>query len=425
MLSKLFRRRQPTASPSPPFEPSPTSSQPGDSKTPSRIIRKIKQFKNALRSTSSNRKDNGQGSQKSQKNHKQSPLNEGFGNFGRAPFTAEDSEFRHRAAIVAPQNTRPSIPSIIVHPPTATPPTNRTADPRANIPVGLRSTPLAPSIPTLDVEAELLTVKMCLKQRRALDSGAQNEEGEIRAIRSRQAKSVAPGATPATRRHSAKTQAISVTEAREKTAKQRIKQGNKWWEMGGNLSRSNPKRHCRKDAMDFGNPHTGYRNIADFTGAAYSLKTGRPNQRRQPPYRDHSSTQAEAEDDAAENAPINWKERIQQYYLAGPTEPDARHGQTSTITEAAQVPNEPVGVLSLTATRDPPSAARQPLRLLDSNLALNGRARVAPQADVTVELQDEGRGSNENRVRLSNSNPPQGFEQAVFSGRRNRASAQF
>ncbi|KAG8916886.1 hypothetical protein FRC01_002804, partial [Tulasnella sp. 417] len=377
--------------------------------------------------------DNDQGSQKYQKNYQQSPLNEEFGNFGRAPLTAEDSEFRPRAAIIAPRNPRPNIPSIIVHPPTDTPTTNRTADPRANIPVSIRSTPLAPSIPSLDVEAELLTVKRCLKQRRALESGAQNDEGEIRAIRSRQAKTVAPGATPTTRRHSvkpalrlpAKTQPISVTEAREKTAKQRTEQGNKWWEMGGNLSSSNPKRHSRKDAMDFGNPHTGYHSIAEFTGSAYSLKTGRSNQQRQQPHRDHPSGQAEAKGDATENAPINWKERIRQYYLAGPTEPDERHGKTSTITKAAQVPNVPAGVPSLTDTQDPPSAARQPLSLLDSNLALSGRARVAPQADVMEELQDEGSGSNENRARPSNSNPPQGFEEVGFPRRRNRASAQF
>ncbi|KAG8915938.1 hypothetical protein FRC01_003465 [Tulasnella sp. 417] len=438
MLSKLFRRRQPTASPSPPFEPSPTVSQPGDSKTPSRFIRKIKQFKNALRPKSSNRKlthetatdaryeqpqDNDQGNHKPQKNHKQSPLNEGFGN-GRAPFTAEDSQFRHRAAIVAQQNPRPSVPSIIVHPPTATPTTNRDADTRASTPVGLALEPPAQCIPTLDVEAELLTVKRCLKQRRALEFGAQNDEGEIRAIRSRQAESVAPGAKPALRLP-AKTQLVSVTEAREKTAKQRMEQGNKWWEMGGNLCSSDHKRYFRKDAMDFGNPHTGYRNIADFAVTVYSLKGGRPNQRRQPPHRIHSSNQAEAKDDAAENAPINWKEKIRQYYLAGPTEPDERHGQTSTIAKAAEAPNVPVGVWSLTATQDPLLAARQPLRLLDSNLLLNGRARAAPQADFMVELQDEGSGSNENRVRASNSNPPQEFEQVVFPRRRNRASAQF
>ncbi|KAG8916662.1 hypothetical protein FRC01_002936, partial [Tulasnella sp. 417] len=285
-----------------------------------------------------------------------------FGNFARASFAAP------RAAIFAPQNPRSNVPSIIVHPPTATPPTNRTAELRANIPVGQRSTPLGPSIPTLDVEAELLTVKRCLKQRRALESGAQNDEGEIRAIRSRQGKSVAPGATPTTRRHSAKpamrlpakAQPVLVTETRrEKAAKQRIEQGNKWWEMGGNLSNSNPKRHRRKDAMGFGNPHTGYRNIADFTDAAYSLKSGRPNQRNQQPHRDHHSNQAEPKDDAAETAPINWEEKIRQYYLAGPTGLDSRHGQTSTITEA-QVPNVPVGVLSLTATQDLPLAAGQP-----------------------------------------------------------------
>ncbi|KAG8898245.1 hypothetical protein FRC01_010976, partial [Tulasnella sp. 417] len=378
--------------------------------------------------------DNDQGSQKPQKNHKQSLLNEGFGNFGRAPLTAEDTQFKHRAAIVAQQNPRPSLPSIVVHPPTATPTPNRAADPRANIPVSLSLAPLAEGITTLEVEAELLAIKRHLKQLRALESDDEDEEGEIRAIHSRQTKSVATGATPTTQRPSAKpamrlpakTQPVSVTETRrEKTAKQRIQQGNKWWEMGGNLSSSTPKRHCRKDAMDFGNPHTGYRNIADFTDAAHSLQSGRPNQRNQQPYRDHPSNQAEPKDDAAENAPIDWKEKIRQYYLAGPTGLDSRHGQTSTITEAAQVPNVPVGVLSLTATQDLPLAARQPLRMLDLNLGLNGGARVTPQADVMEEFQDEGSGSNENRVRASNSNPPQGFERVAFPRRRNRASAQF
>ncbi|KIO20799.1 hypothetical protein M407DRAFT_29596 [Tulasnella calospora MUT 4182] len=76
MLSKLFRSRQSTASRQPPFQLGPTPDQPTDPKPPSKLARKLKEFKNALRPSRLTKKADNQAGHRSRGSHKSNPSDE-------------------------------------------------------------------------------------------------------------------------------------------------------------------------------------------------------------------------------------------------------------------------------------------------------------------------------------------------------------
>ncbi|KAG9044574.1 hypothetical protein FS837_007920 [Tulasnella sp. UAMH 9824] len=469
MLGNLFRPRPSTASPSPAFQTGPTTAQQRNPKSSSKLFRKLKELKKALRPGRSGEKviwmsltvwgictDTDPIDGTRTRTEQVTGLRElidlalrmNWGNIAPGPFTAEDYEFCRAPPSLMHQNPGSNTHPTSVSPPTGALATIPAACPQPSVPVNPSSVPPAATldtltnaspfrqqpVPALQVESESPAIGRHLAGLRAAQPDIRDENAKV--TRSRRPQAIVPASAPVIQRYNtglathqpAQEPRVLATKIQANIDRQRSENKSKWWEIGGNLRHH--KRHFRREAIDYGNPNADYCSANQLGDHGNPLKRGRANHRRQRPQKLSSPKEVHEPNKDIENRDIFSRSNVERAHISTATKPFKYSGQRPDPKSAGTVEvAKPNYQLEWSFPRDsaiqrPASDARQPLASLDHTLVVNEAAQSSPQADAIEHSDDSDSFSDENGAQAPTPEPWFWFGQNGYVEGQNPGPAQ-